>query len=894
MKASKGALIALLTEDKYFKAPKGRGAEKMIRCFNPNHEDSTPSMAVNVSKGLYHCHGCGISGDAYSYLHYIRALPKDEISTYLLETHAWTPEKIALSASRIKGGEEASQMRPEWTNKLPDNAVSKHEYFNDDGSPAMMFMRFAATRKRKTYAVFTPRSEGGYWKASPMNMGLPEGDRLDLFPLYRLKELKDALYSPETSLNKETRILIVEGEKCVDVLLGVKDYPKDQRPAVTCLFGGSGALIVKSDLSLIYGRPTLLIADADKKGHRFMTRLGEHLYRNGCQVNYILPPGETGYDIADAAVAGKGGWQKIKDWIELSGGEKPHKQSVEIAAATNKKELINLTHIENNEYFRILGIYPGSVIIQNRNTYEIYCERIKSLINIGTLIMFAKLEFWHDLIGGEVNPRSATIIADAIVRVAEKRGFCDYEVGAVGRGLHRTVENDLMFNLGDGLLGASSEGKLIKRLRLDREGPIFAPGPPIKILTDATNEEEDRALLRLFGEAVMEYRFTTNNEARAFVGWLAAAIIGGALPFRPILYLLSYPGSGKSFLFNEIVRPFFGDNMLIESSDPSEPGIMERAKSDSLPLLLDEFYDRGNVNYQLRWKDVMKLLRASTSGGSPRLRAPSQWGKGVARPRFTTMVASSERPPLSEAERQRFFPISLSTHSVPDWPALRKKLKIVTAPDVCLKMRSCIVRNASEILDRAEINEYDYLNRGNDTRQSQILGALDAGAEFITGTAKRLVRRSFISTDQLGPLILILSAKIPWLDGEMMPINELLCRAFFCPITGKWTGPQWLDKPGRKKPPEARKLAEYGISMGTKKQYLLLAPGAPSIQSLLKGTQYEAINLSYFFGRIRGVISPVLNPKGNPMTIAIERKRYRVIGIPGTVAKAAGFVRPNE
>ena len=46
--------------------PRGGGANKMVECFSPSHDDRNASMSVNVSKGVYNCHGCGIKGNAYA------------------------------------------------------------------------------------------------------------------------------------------------------------------------------------------------------------------------------------------------------------------------------------------------------------------------------------------------------------------------------------------------------------------------------------------------------------------------------------------------------------------------------------------------------------------------------------------------------------------------------------------------------------------------------------------------------------------------------------------------------------------------------------------------------------------------------------------------------------
>ena len=55
------------------KLREGGGSDKMVLCWA--HEEKTPSMSVNVAKGVYNCHGCGAKGNAYSTSLITRACP---------------------------------------------------------------------------------------------------------------------------------------------------------------------------------------------------------------------------------------------------------------------------------------------------------------------------------------------------------------------------------------------------------------------------------------------------------------------------------------------------------------------------------------------------------------------------------------------------------------------------------------------------------------------------------------------------------------------------------------------------------------------------------------------------------------------------------------------------
>lgn len=41
-----------------------RSGNQQVRCFL--HDETNPSCSVDLSRGLYHCFGCGAAGDAYT------------------------------------------------------------------------------------------------------------------------------------------------------------------------------------------------------------------------------------------------------------------------------------------------------------------------------------------------------------------------------------------------------------------------------------------------------------------------------------------------------------------------------------------------------------------------------------------------------------------------------------------------------------------------------------------------------------------------------------------------------------------------------------------------------------------------------------------------------------
>jgi len=74
-----------------------KGSSWMGRC--PFHEDKKPSLSVDNSKGLYHCFGCGESGDVFDLVMRFRALSFPEALSFLKDFASGSTERSTESKS---------------------------------------------------------------------------------------------------------------------------------------------------------------------------------------------------------------------------------------------------------------------------------------------------------------------------------------------------------------------------------------------------------------------------------------------------------------------------------------------------------------------------------------------------------------------------------------------------------------------------------------------------------------------------------------------------------------------------------------------------------------------------------------------------------------------------
>lgn len=93
------------------------------------------------------------------------------------------------------------------------------------------------------------------------------------------------------------------------------------------------------------------------------------------------------------------------------------------------------------------------------------------------------------------------------------------------------------------------------------------------------------------------------------LGWIGCAMVGGALTWRPMMWLTGDAGSGKSTL-QKLVAAVMG-NSLVSSSDATAPGIYQTVGYSSRAVAIDE---AEADPFSAKMKGMIELVRQSASG----------------------------------------------------------------------------------------------------------------------------------------------------------------------------------------------------------------------------------------------------------------------------------------
>jgi putative DNA primase/helicase len=462
-------------------------------------------------------------------------------------------------------------------------------------------------------------------------------------PLYNTELL--AATPPATAL-------LVEGEKSAD---GAQRFLPEGW-IVTTWQGGSKAW-ANTDWSIMQGRTVVIWPDNDEPGIVAADEIRMHLSSMGVPSAIVqVPPAfPDGWDLGDELPA------SVKSDIIGKMMKKALKTAGIVDQATplpeiEKKEFDADPDLSPRKQYRAIGYDKQKYYIMTEDAEQIYeytSARIMS--ETGLMEIIPDREVWADHPANKSKKSISWVdIGAAIMRECMQAGVYD-PTRLRGRGLwtdknfkgeERTVLNSgstLMYSK-NGDASAQVPYVQFKSRWYYEKGRDLIPSDEgaTDFIEEAT--DADGYMIRELCDLV---RWERPIDGQLLAGWIATAIICGALPWRTHAWVTGNQGSGKTTVINEIAGACIGSVGIYPMGATTEAGIRQAVGNDALPVIFDE--SEGQKGIEERRQAVIQLMRQSSSEGRGRIMKGTASHSAVAFTMRSSFLMSSIGVGLKEA-----------------------------------------------------------------------------------------------------------------------------------------------------------------------------------------------------------------------------------------------------
>lgn len=672
---------------------KKQGAEYVGLC--PFHKESTPSFSVNQSKQIIKCFGCGWSGDLGKFIMDIEHVDFKQALNKIDGTPEYEQKTVVKTTAVLP---------------VPDSAPAPDFYRSDYGHPSDIYTyrsrdnrvlgyvaRYNPPNNRKQIIPFTYRSDG-HWKQSGFGK---------TWPLYGLNNIKPG-----------ATVVIGEGEKTCDAIQA--NIPNCS--AVT--WGGGAETVKRTDWSPIYGSElVILVPDNDhthcdrttgeilpfekQPGIRAMLEIQDILKPHVKKILFVHPPGKSekcGWDVADRA------WKpgEMQAYFQKN-IKKPEPKPTRPYTALGFKK----TDTTPRYCF-----FAGS----SRTVVQLSATSMTE----SNLMELAPINYWEANFPVRTGTKRFDVMAAAQYLINECQQIGIFAESRI-RGRGGWIDNDrTVIHSGDKLIIDGSEFNL----NGIESKYIYEQGLPMEIQTkNPLPNSESAKIIDLLN--MVTWQRPVN--AYLLAGWCVIAPVCGALPWRPHIWISGSAGTGKSWVFQHIVRPLLGETGIAVQGKTTEPGIRNLLKYDALPVVFDEA-EGEDQNSQQRIQDILKLMRgASVSDGGVIAQGASGGGSATYKIRSCFAFASIGVQMNQQADKSRITLLEIKKiNNIDERESAFKKITNLHAEIIndkfvrglharTIKLLPTIVKN-SETLNRAAAAVL------GDKRHGDQLGPMLAGA----------------------------------------------------------------------------------------------------------------------------------------------------------------------
>lgn len=210
--------------------------------------------------------------------------------------------------------------------------------------------------------------------------------------------------------------------------------------------------------------------------------------------------------------------------------------------------------------------------------------------------------------GDVVGPNWDEVARD-LMDSAGRIGPIDIDKRVRGAGCWVGDDGQLVMHCGDKIFAGHDDGG-VRTYMPGKFGDHVYPAAPALPHPDETESGMDA------GREVLALLQTWNwarpdVDPHLLLGWIAAAMMGAALDWRPAVWITGDKATGKSTL-HKLISGVIHDRAMVSSVDASAAGIRQAVGRMSLPVALDEL-EADDDNRKAM--DIVKLARFACSGG---------------------------------------------------------------------------------------------------------------------------------------------------------------------------------------------------------------------------------------------------------------------------------------
>ncbi|MGA4191076.1 toprim domain-containing protein [Ralstonia nicotianae] len=382
----------------------------------------------------------------------------------------------------------------------------------------------------------------------------------------------------------------------------------------------------------------------------------------------------------------------------------------------------------NNRHFRVLGVDGDTYFFFRKGRRNQILSIRTSGLSMNALLSLAPLNWWETVM---LDAPSGKFAKDAAVgflmEAAEAAGIFD---PTFTRGRGAWWDGDRMVvHLGDRLLvdGTSTA------LGAIRSEYLYQGGRKIAAPSDTPLSAADGAWLL---EMAKSFRWAKPASAPLLCGWLLLSPLCGALHWRPHAWITGGPGSGKTTILNEFVRPLIPAGMdVFANGDSTEAGLRQTLRSDARPILIDESESDTEAAATKMQRILVMIRQSSSDTGAQTYRGTVAGEAQVFQVRSMALLSSIGVALERQQDLERVTVLALrpkregEATDVKNWPAIRAGLnKIVRDKTLSARLFRRSIDMAPVIMESIDVFTEAAATFFGTAREGDQIGALLAGA----------------------------------------------------------------------------------------------------------------------------------------------------------------------